>query len=142
MGCGIPAGIYAHTRVQNEPALKYPPGSHWMFPFIWHMSHLHSPVFQTASTESTQSSLQHLSQASTSVSLQTTPSVSLVQTASQERMASNPTSRLPYSFALRTEPLATGSGLTSVLHSPLCPSHLCSTHRFSPSFRSVNSWGD
>lgn len=147
MGCGVPAGIYAHTRVQNEPALKYPPGSHWTFPSIWHMSYLHSPVFQTASTEPTQPSLQHLWQASTSVSL-TDYSICFPATNSISRVW-QATLRLVYCTPLFSgqSPWPIWSQM-SIFHSPLCPSHLCSLlvlpppTRFSLSFRSANSWED
>jgi hypothetical protein len=114
-----------HTSVHREPALKYPPlGSHWTCPSIWHMSHLHSPVFHTASTDHTQPSLHCLWHASPHFSLLTEiPSVSLVQTASQESMASNPTSGLPYALVLRTE--STGSGLRCLRFSLLRVLHTC-----------------
>lgn len=138
MGCGVPAGIYAHICAQNEPALKYPPlGSHWTCPSIWHMSHLHSPVFHTASTDHTQPSLHRLWQASPHFSLLTEiPSVSLVQTASQESMASNPTSvyHTPLFSGQSPQVLVSDAyvSVSSVSFTPALPSGLSSTHQVLP----------
>lgn len=148
MGCGVPAGIYAHIRAQSEPALKYPPlGSHWTFPSIWPMSHLHSPVFQTASTESTQPSLQRLWQASLHFSLLTEYSICLPGANSISReYGKQPiwSTILPCS----QDRVHRFWSQMPMFHSPLCPSHLCCLlvlpppTRFSPSFRCANSWGD